>query len=96
MWGLAFGHTAVSLATTESASFANNTAKAPRRIPLGVQTAIGALPQGTLLQPIDVDLDHCPVVVQPGGFVAVFVKNVGTVGTAGVLHHHITIGHHFY
>lgn len=95
VWGLAFGHTAVSLATTESASFANNTAKAPRRIPLGVQTAVGALAQGNMLQTIDVDLDHCPVVVQPGEFVAVFVKNIGTVGTAGVLHHSILIGHHF-
>lgn len=96
VWGLAFGHTALSLATTESASFANNTAKAPRRIPLGTQTAIGALAQGSQLQTIDVDLDQCPVVVNPGEYVAVFVKNIGTVGTAGVLHHHITIGHHFY
>jgi len=95
VWGLAWGHTAVSLATAESASFANNTAKAPRRIPLGVQGAIGALAQGSVLQTIDVDLDHCPIVVNPGEFVAVVVKNIGTVGTAGVLHHQILIGHHF-
>ena len=95
VWGLAYGHTAVSLGTAESASFANNTAKAPRRVPIGVQTAVGALAQGSLLQTLDLDLDQCPIVVNPGEFVAVFVKNIGTVGTAGVLHHHVFIGHHF-
>lgn len=75
---LAYGHTALSLATTESASFANNTTKAPRRLPLGtacfkVGDVIGAS------QRIAVDFET-PVVVNPGEYVAVIAKPV--VGTA--------------
>lgn len=75
---LAFGHTAVSLATAESGSFANNTAKAPRRLPLGtaafkVGDAIG--------QNIRFEIDfETPIVVNPGEFVALVAKPV--LGTA--------------
>lgn len=76
-FSLAFGHTAVSLATTEAA-----TTKAPRRIPLGYMTwavgaGIGAGPQGG---PIKVDLSHAPVYVNPGEFVQLVAKFI--VGTA--------------
>ena len=79
-WSLAFGHTAVSLATTETA-----TSKAPRRIPLGVQSLTAA----QLLAPI-VQLETIrrvflnPIYINPGEFVAVVKKKVGTVpvGTA--------------
>jgi len=75
-WSLAFGHTAVSLATTEAA-----TTKAPRRIALGLQTwavgaAIGAGPQNGV---IDVNFDS-PIYVNPGEFVAVVAKFL--IGTA--------------
>jgi hypothetical protein len=74
---LAFGHTAVSLATTEAA-----TTKAPRRIALGYMTwpvgaAIGQGPQGG---PIKVDLGDAPIFVNPGEFVALVARFV--VGTA--------------
>ena len=76
-FSLAFGHTAVSLATAEAA-----TAKAPRRIPLGIATwpvgaAIGAQPQAGMIQ---VDLGDAPVFVNPGEFVALVGKFL--VGTA--------------
>ena len=79
---LAFGHTAVSLATAE----ANGTAKAPRRIALGFETfasnaAIGVLGSTTGCYMAF----NSPVVVQPGEFVAVTAKNMGTVTTGGII-----------
>lgn len=76
-FSLAFGHTAVSLATAEAA-----TTKAPRRVTLGYATwpvgaAIGAGPQSG---PIVVDLGDAPIFVNPGEFVALVGKFL--VGTA--------------
>lgn len=82
--GLAFGHTAVSLATAEAAA-----TKAPRRIALGVSTFAAAAAVGT----IGANLSHTfasPIVVNPGEFIATIVKNIGTVGTSGTIHHAIT------
>jgi len=76
-FSLAYGHTSVSLATTEAAA-----AKAPRRVPLGFMTwpvaaGIGAGPQGGA---IVVDFGDAPVFVNPGEFVQVVGKFI--VGTA--------------
>ena len=76
---LAFGHTAVSLATGEAA-----TTKAPRRIALGFATwaigaAIGAQPQ---FGPLVVDLGDAPVFVNPGEFVALVGKFLAGTATA--------------
>ena len=81
-WSLAFGHTAVSLAQTETASFATGTTKAPRRIALGfsswaVGAGIGAQPQDGQ---IFIDLGDSPVYVNAGEFVALVGKFL--VGTA--------------
>jgi hypothetical protein len=80
-FSLACGHTAVSLATAESASMATATTKAPRRIPLGFMTwAVGAgigsqAQSGSLF----VDLGDAPVYINPGEFVALVGKfRVGT------------------
>lgn len=81
--GLAFGHTATSLATTESTSFgtAGGTTKAPRREPLGfmywnVGAPIGATPQnGDIYMPF-----NTPIYVNPGEVVATYLKF--TSGTA--------------
>ena len=75
-WSLAFGHTAVSLATAEAA-----TTKAPRRIPVGIMTwpvaaAIGAGPQGGDI----IILFDSPIYVNPGEFFAFVAKFI--VGTA--------------
>jgi len=81
--GLAFGHTAVSLATAEAAA-----AKAPRRLALGVSTFAAAAAVGSLGANITAQFAS-PIVVNPGEFIATFVKNMGTVGTSGTIHHSI-------
>ena len=78
-FSLAFGHTAVSLATAEAA-----TTKAPRRVALGVATwpvgaAIGAQPQ---CGPIKVDFGDAPIFVNPGEFVQVVGKFLAGTATA--------------
>jgi hypothetical protein len=91
-YSLAFGHTAVSLATTESASFATGTTKAPRRVPLAAftQAVTAAQAAATIVsQPGGggVDFTRAPIYVNPGEFVAVVAKKIGTVATAGVIGH---------
>ena len=76
-FSLAFGHTAVSLATAEGAA-----AKAPRRVSLGFATwpvaaPIGAQPQGGR---IFADFGDATIYVNPGEFVALVGKFI--VGTA--------------
>ena len=89
-WSLAFGHTAVSLATGEAAA-----TKAPRRIPVGIMSwpiaaAVGAPPTGG-----DIELKfESPIYVNPGeffAFVAKFIIGTATAsqviwGTATVIH----------
>lgn len=79
LWSLAYGHTAVSLATAEAA-----TTKAARRVPLGIQTYVVTAPVGTLGQTVQVTFQS-PIVVAPGEFVQLVAKNVGTVTSAGVI-----------
>lgn len=86
-WSLAFGHTAVSLATTETA-----TSKAPRRIALGIMNwpvgaAVGAPPdRGDLSMTF-----NAPVAVLPGEFVQTVAKFiVGTATASQVIWVHVT------
>ena len=83
-FSLAYGHTAASLTTAETASFATATTKAPRRIWLGVLSCIAAAAAGTPLSggPINVKFDS-PIVVAPGEFAAIAVRNQGVVTSAG-------------
>jgi hypothetical protein len=86
-YSLAYGHTAVSLATTESA-----TTKAPRRLPLGMQSFPVTSVAGTLATGnADFDL-ATPIVVQPGEFVQIVAKNLGTVTSAGTITFIISFG----
>jgi len=78
-FSLAFGHTAVSLATAEAAN-----AKAPRRIALGfmnwpIGAAIGAGPDKG---PIWVDFSSAPIYVNPGERIALVGKFVAGTATA--------------
>lgn len=78
-FSLAFGHTAVSLATADGVA-----AKAPRRASLGIATwpigaAIGAQPQ---FGPIKVDFGDAPIFVNPGEFVALVGKFLAGTATA--------------
>lgn len=89
-YSLAFGHTAVSLATPEGA-----VTKAPRRIALSgltqVLTAAQAIstmvsqPGGSF-----VDFGDAPIYVNPGEFVQLVTKHVGTAGTTGTVAHVVT------
>jgi hypothetical protein len=76
---LAYGHTAVSLATAEAVA-----AKAPRRIPLGIATwaigaAIGAQPQ---FGPLFLDLGDAPLFINPGERIALVGKFLAGTATA--------------
>lgn len=87
-WFLAFGHTAVSLATAEAA-----TTKAPRRIALPfVQQITAAQAVSTLVAQNEtfVDLGDAPVFVNPGEFVQLCTRHIGTVGTSGTVVHRVT------
>lgn len=83
-YSLAYGHTAVSMATAEAA-----TTKAPRRIALGFETYAAAAALGVLGGSVSQKFD-VPIFVQPGEFVAVCAKNVGVVTATGVICFHVT------
>ena len=86
---LNFGQTSTSLATGET-----NVAKAPRRIPLGIQTWAATAAVGTMGQGIQMSFVN-PIVVNPGEWVSVSTKNAGTVGTSGNITHMITFDAHW-
>lgn len=88
-FSIAFGHNAVSLATTETAA---SQTKAPRRIAMGfmfwpVGAVIGATPQnGDLYMNFD-----SPIYVNPGEFIATVMKFVvGTATASQSIHFHVT------
>lgn len=77
-WGIAVGSTAVSLATADSATAGT---RAPRRIPLGVQSfAVGAA-IGAVANTIDVNLD-APLYVEAGTFVHIILQMPVATATA--------------
>jgi len=85
---LAFGHTAVSLATTEAA-----TTKAPRRIalPFVQQVTLAQAVQTTIAQTQTFcDFGDAPVYVNPGEFIQLCTRHIGTAGTTGTVVHRVT------
>jgi hypothetical protein len=90
-YSLAFGHTALSLATAETASFATATTKAPRRIALPALTQLLTAAQAVntmVAQPGGAGITFAnPIYVNPGEFVALVTKHVGTAGTTGTVAH---------
>lgn len=88
-YSLAFGHTAVSLATAEAAS-----TKASRRVALGYETYVVTAAVGTLGQGVSVSFAS-PIVVNPGEFVQLVAKNQGTVTSAGVIALLVTFDAHW-
>lgn len=89
-YSLAFGHTAVSLATAEAA-----TTKAPRRIALAAFTQVLTAAQAVstmVSQPGGsyVDFGDAPIFVNPGEFVQLVTKHIGTAGTTGTVAHVVT------
>lgn len=87
-YSLAFGHTSVSLAQTETTP-----QKAPRRIALPfTQLVTAAQAVSTLVAQATyhANFEGAPIYVNPGEFVAIATKHVGTVGTSGVVAHTVT------
>ena len=87
-WFLAFGHTAISLATTEAA-----TTKAPRRIslPFVQQVTAAQAVQTTVAQNINFcDFGDAPVFVNPGELIQLCTRHLGTAGTTGTVVHKVT------
>lgn len=86
-YSIAFGHTAVSMATAEA-----GTTKAPRRIPLPFnQVVTTAQAVSTIVsQPLHYMAFRNPIYVNPGEFVALVTKHVGTAGTTGTVAHVVT------
>lgn len=84
VFALAFGHTAVSMATAEAA-----TTKARRIVLLPELTQVVTANQAVstaISQPGGaVSLFPEPIYVNPGEFVALTVKHIGTVGTSGTI-----------
>lgn len=92
VWSLAFGHTTVSLATAESLTAGT---KAPRRVPLGSRLKAAAAAALTQLATIQMDFSASPILVNPGEFLQTVKKNIGTVGTGGVVAHTVVFSGYF-
>lgn len=84
-YAVAFGHTNVSLATTETASFATGTTHAPRTAFVGMESYAATAAVGTLGQGCTLDLSNGPIVVRPGEQLALMARNMGTVTSSGAL-----------
>lgn len=92
--GVAFGHTAVSLATAETGSFVTGTTKAPRRVLIGTLNCVATAAAGTSLGSISYQFIS-PLVVNPGEFFAITARNVGTVTTTGAVLFTVGVDHYF-
>jgi hypothetical protein len=92
VYSLAFGHTAVSLATVETGSFVTATTKLRRAIALGIEVTAATAVVGTMGSANGITRTFkSPIPVNPGEFVQVCMKNLGTVTSAGVIVYTITI-----
>jgi len=77
---VAYGHTALSLATAEAA-----TTKAPRRVPVGIMAFPASAAAGVAGQPLVVQFSE-PIVVMPGEFIQLVAQQpLGVTGTVFVV-----------
>ena len=93
-WAVGYGSTASTLATTEMTSFGGATTKIARKIPLGAQTigaaaAIGALATG--FQRVFPDA----IPVNPGEYLHIILRCVGTGTSAGAIRGSIGVTGYF-
>lgn len=84
-YAIAFGQTAVSLATAETASFATATTHAPRIVPIGIESYAATAAVATIGQGATIDLSHAPITVRPGENVSIIARNMGTVTSSGAI-----------
>lgn len=94
IYGIAYGSTALSLATAETGSFVTATTKAPRRVLLGAQNYVVTAAAGVGAADI-VRQFTSPIVVNPGEFFIITMRNVGTVTSAGALAITAAVDHYF-
>lgn len=90
-YALAVGHTATTLVTGESGSFASGTTHMPRIMPLGMESYAATAAVGTIGTGIDLNFDS-PIVVRPGEFIDVIARNIGVVTTTGAITFTISLG----
>lgn len=97
-WSLAYGATGgtiPSLAQAETASFVTATAKAWRRVPLGLHSWIVGAAIGAQAQPIGYQFAS-PIVVHPGQWVGAVAKFiVGTATASQVIWANVTFDAHY-
>jgi hypothetical protein len=95
VFALAFGGTTVSLATAETGSFVTATAKTRRIVLLPELTQVITAAQAVstmISQPQgSISMFPEPIFVNPGEFVQVIEKIIGTVGTSGTIVNHIQL-----
>lgn len=86
-YSLAYGHTALSMVTAEGTSFTTSpTTKAPRRVPIGIETYAATAAVGVLGSPDGVKMQFLsPIPVNPSEYIAICAKNLGTVTSSGVI-----------
>ena len=82
-WAVGWGSTAASLATTESASFAAATTKIARKHPIGTQTFPAAAIAGTVAAGFQIDFSSAPLCINPGEYLHIIIRCLGTNTTAG-------------
>ena len=78
-YSLAYGANVLSLATADSGAV-----KGPRRIALGYETFVSAAAAGVIGTGVYMAFNS-PIVIQPGEYIQLVAKNLGTVTTAGVI-----------
>lgn len=91
---LCYGSSAASLATTETASFTTTATKLSRRVPIGVHGCIVTAPAGTQFNDIQRRFG-APICVNPGEFVGIALRNLGTVTTLGSVVFTVTFDGYF-
>lgn len=79
-WAVGVGASAVSLATTDAA-----TTVSPKRIPLGIQNHLASAAVGTAADGFDVQFTDAPLVVQPGTYVHIILKQLNGTNTASLV-----------
>lgn len=91
-WSMGVGSTAVTLATSDSATAGT---RAPRRLTLGVQSLPVASPIGYAANPVDINLD-APLLVEAGTFLHIILKMpVGTATASSIIRGVVSINGFF-
>ena len=85
-----FGSTAASLATTESTTFASGTTKIARKFVLGAQSFAATAAVGVLSAGFQRSWEHAPIPINPGEFLHIILRCIGTNTTAGAIRGGIT------